>query len=77
MDASALAAHYAAQLLGAGWTPGDQAQAGPLVWSTWAFEDEGGQDWQGLFLAMEMAAIPDRRFVYVRTDWTRRVSENP
>jgi hypothetical protein len=68
LDAAVLEAHYAAQLEGAGWIRSDGAPARPLVWSAWTFQDEGGRDWQGLLLAMEMAEVPDRGFVYLRVD---------
>jgi len=65
LDVAVLEAHYAAQLEEAGWIRHDRAQSGPLVWSAWTFQDEGGRDWRGFLLAMEMAEVPDRRFVYL------------
>jgi hypothetical protein len=66
LEAAVLEAHYAAQLEEAGWIRRDRAQAGPLVWSAWAFQDEGGRDWRGFLSAMEIVGVPDRRFVYLR-----------
>jgi hypothetical protein len=66
---AALAAHYAAQLEQAGWTRRDAGQGGPLCWSSWTFQDEGGRNWQGTFFVLETrAALPRVCYAYLRAD---------
>lgn len=49
-----VAAHYAAQLEGAGWRRGDEGSGGPLAWSTWETADEEGEVWAGVFSAVRL-----------------------
>lgn len=65
LAASALVDHYSQQLRDAGWTRLDQGDSGPVSWSTWSFQDEEGQAWQGLFFVTEMPQSTDRRTVYL------------
>ncbi len=64
-----VAAHYVAQLEQAGWTRQGEAQAAPLVSSTWTFDDQTGQAWQGLFLVVEMATTPRQYMVQAHAYW--------
>ena len=68
----ALATHYAAQLLRGGWTQNDAGIAGPLAWSTWTFQDEDNEPWNGLFLILKRPGKERQYFLEVRADWDRK-----
>jgi hypothetical protein len=53
-----LEAHFAQQLVGAGWLRQDGAAQGPLAWSTWRLPDEG--EWSGFLYVLEGPAENER-----------------
>lgn len=65
-NSSALAAHFADQLIAANWTSTSQEESGPAAWSTWEFEDEEGLIWDGFLTVLEVAGSEDRRFVMMQ-----------
>ena len=51
----------------AGWTRRGAGQGGPLFWSGWTFQDDGGRNWQGTFFVLETrAAGPRECLAYLR-----------
>jgi len=68
LDSVTVEVHYSHQLKAAGWLRRDGGQSGPLAWSTWHYQDEGGQKWQGLLLVIALAEELDRQAVYLRVD---------
>jgi hypothetical protein len=66
LDSAAVEVHYADQLEAAGWLRRDGGQSGPLAWNTWYYQDEGGQEWQGVLLVIDMAEESDRQAVVLR-----------
>jgi hypothetical protein len=58
---SDVAAHYCTQLEKAGWHCLEQGEANPLAWSSWAFQDEDKENWQGLFFVLK---TPERGTAY-------------
>ena len=63
MPVPELEAHFARQLVAAGWTRLDGRADGPLAWSTWAVPGEG--DWQG-FLYVLAGPGPAHRSLHVQ-----------
>lgn len=66
MSAADLEEHYRAQLQDAGWDREDSGAGGPAAWSTWTFTDDDGDAWSGVFLALDLPAQEDTRFLYLR-----------
>ena len=66
LNSSALAAHYADQLTAANWTATSSEECGPASWSTWGFEDEDDIEWNGFFIALDLAGSEDKRFVMMQ-----------
>ena len=66
LNSSALAAHFADQLIAANWTATSQEESGPAAWSAWEFEDEEGLIWDGFLTALEVPGSEDKRFVMMQ-----------
>jgi hypothetical protein len=64
-SAAELEAHFARQLLAAGWTRTAGSSSGPLAWSTWKLPRDG--DWSGFLFALE-APGQHRRALYARAE---------
>jgi hypothetical protein len=72
MQPDALAAHYAAQLAKGGWVRTDEGIAGPLAWSTWTFQDEDKETWNGLFFILKRPGKERQHVLEVRIDWDKK-----
>ena len=72
MPLDALAAHYAAQLLKGGWTQTDSGSSGPLAWSTWTFQIEDNEPWNGFFFILKRPGKERQHVLEVRVDWDRK-----
>jgi len=66
LELAAVAAHYAQQLEGAGWTRREGGQSGPAAWSTWALRDADGQDCRGMFFVLQEPDIQGQYYLYIR-----------
>jgi hypothetical protein len=66
LDSAIVEVHYADQLEAAGWLRRDGGQSGPLAWSSWFYQDEEGQEWQGILLVIDVAGKSDRQAVVLR-----------
>jgi hypothetical protein len=69
MNSSSLTAHYADQLRAANWTMMGKGESGPSSWSSWGFEDEDGQVWDGFLMALELPGTEMQRFVLMQANW--------
>lgn len=56
LDLPTIMAHYVEQLTAADWTTVAQGIDGPMAWSTWTWQDQEGEPWQGLFFVMQWGA---------------------
>lgn len=72
MQLDALAAHYAAQLLKGGWTQTGAGISGPLAWSTWTFQDEENEPWNGFFYILKRPGKERQHVLEVRVDWDKQ-----
>ena len=70
LEIAAIAAHYTRQLEAVGWTRHAEGQDGPLAWSTWTFQDDDGQNWQGWFFALRTSDQPGKYMLQVHAQWT-------
>ena len=68
LNSSAIAAHFADQLIAANWTATSQEESGPAAWSTWEFEDEEGLIWDGFLTVLEVPGSEDKRFVMMQAN---------
>ena len=68
LNSSALAAHFADQLIAANWTATSQEESGPAAWSTWEFEDEEDLIWDGFLTVLEVPGSEDKRFVMMQAN---------
>lgn len=66
-----LAAHYADQLIKAGWTQADAGTSGFLAWHSWHFTDENQEPWNGLFFIFKTPDRSDDYFLYIRAVWNK------
>lgn len=64
MDLASLAAHYSAQLEGAGWLRTDGGQDGPQAWSAWTFTHKE-EPWTGAFSALRLPGAEGRYLLQV------------
>jgi hypothetical protein len=72
MQLDTLVPHYTAQLIKGGWARTDEGVSGPLAWSTWTFQDEDKENWNGLFFILKRPG-KDRQYVLeVRIDWNKK-----
>lgn len=65
LDLGVVAAHYEAQLEGAGWTKSAGDQQGAVAWSRWTFADKDGEAWRGMFVLIDTGDAPRRYSVQV------------
>lgn len=72
MPLDALTAHYAAQLLKGGWTQTDAGIAGPLAWSTWRFQDEDNEPWNGLLFILKRPGKERQHVLEIRINWDKK-----
>lgn len=68
LDLAATGVHYAAQLGEAGWSLSGEGQSGPQAWSTWAFTDEEGRPWVGVFTALRLPERPGQYFLQIHAN---------
>jgi hypothetical protein len=68
LDLAELAAHYTAQLEGAGWRPEEEGVAGRAAWSSWRLEHEG-EPWRGLLYALDRPDVPGQFLVHLQAEW--------
>jgi hypothetical protein len=72
MNSSSLAAHYADQLMAANWTMMDEGESGPSSWSSlssWGYNDEDGQAWNGFLIVLELPGTDKRqKFVLMQAN---------
>lgn len=52
LDLATIATHYADQLNAAQWTPVASGGDSTMAWSTWTWQDDEGDAWQGLFFVV-------------------------
>lgn len=69
LDVPAVGAHYQAQIQRGGWELRDSGESGPVAWSAWAFTDQEGQPWTGIFTAVRQPGTPRRYHLYVSGDY--------
>ena len=72
LDLPTIATHYAQQLEKGGWTKSDEGFSGPLAWSTWTFQDEDKQNWNGLFFVLKVPGKQREHALEVRIDWDKK-----
>jgi hypothetical protein len=72
MELTALSTHYAAQLAKGGWVRTDEGKTGPLAWSTWTFQDEDKETWNGLFFILKRPGKERQHVLEVRIDWDKK-----
>ena len=63
-----LLAHYDRQLEKGGWRRRDGGASGPAGWSFWAFQDNDGEPWRGVFLALNNPDRPRDYLVFVQIE---------
>ena len=68
----ALVPHYAAQLAKGGWVRTDEGISGPLAWSTWTFQDEDKENWNGLFFILKRPGKERQYVLEIRIDWDKK-----
>lgn len=69
MNSSSLTAHYADQLMAANWTIMGEGESGPSSWSSWSYNDEDGQTWDGFLMALELPGTDEtQRFVLMQAN---------
>lgn len=61
-------AHYDRQLEKGGWRRRDGGASGPAAWSFWAFQDNDGEPWRGVFLALNSPDRPRDYLVLVQIE---------
>ena len=61
LDLASVATHYGQQLRGAGWQEQESGETGQMAWSTYAFRDKDGEDWDALFFVV---SVPKKEGVY-------------
>ncbi len=62
LDLSSVATHYKDQLSKHGWQEQDSADDGPMIWSSYKFKDEDGEDWDAIFFVIK---VPRKQGVYM------------
>ncbi len=72
MQLDALTPHYTAQLVKGGWSRTDEGVSGPLAWSTWTFQDEDKENWNGLFFILKRPGKERQYVLEVRIDWDKK-----
>jgi hypothetical protein len=69
MNSSSLTDHYADQLKAANWTMIGEGESGPSSWSSWSYNDEDGQAWDGFLMALELPGTDEKqRFVLMQAN---------
>lgn len=68
MSPRALAEHFAAQLVEAGWVLQVEDSGEGAAWSNWLVTDEDGDVWSGLLMIIATSEEPARRFALVRVE---------
>jgi hypothetical protein len=68
LSLDAVAAHYAAQLMEAGWSLSAEGSSGSQAWSTWTFAGTQGEPWAGAFTALRLPETPRRHLLHLRAD---------
>ena len=69
MNSSSLMAHYADQLTAANWTMMGEGESGPSSWSSWSYNYEDGQAWDGFFMALELPGTDEKqKFVLMQAN---------
>lgn len=68
LDLAAVAAHYAGQLTGAGWTQGANGESGPAAWSAWSLRDEDGEPWHGLLFILKQPEAEGQYYLIIRVE---------
>ncbi len=66
MNSSSLMAHYADQLKAANWTMMGEGESGPSAWSSWSYNDEDSQAYDGFLMALELPGTETQRFVLMQ-----------
>ncbi|MGH2497765.1 MAG: hypothetical protein ACRDIV_23935 [Ktedonobacteraceae bacterium] len=72
MQLDALVPHYTAQLEKGGWIRTDEGISGPLAWSTWTFQDEDKENWNGLFFILKRPGKERQYVLEARIDWDKK-----
>lgn len=67
-DLASVGDHYAGQLVAAGWQSAGRGVDPQLVWHSWTFVDQEGEQWQGLFLARSRTSLPGEVLLHLRVD---------
>lgn len=68
LDPEVVIAHFASQLTRYGWRQTEAGQGARMGWSSWEFQDEDGERWQGLLLALERPTTPREYLLHLRID---------
>lgn len=69
VNSSSLAAHFADQLMAANWTMIGEDESGPSSWSSWSYNDEVGQAWDGFLMALELPGADEmQKFVLMQAN---------
>jgi len=69
MNSSSLTAHYADQLTTANWTMMSEGESGPSAWSSWSYNDEDGQAYDGFLMALELPGTDEKqKFVLMQAN---------
>ena len=58
--------HYASGLEEAGWQLVERGENGPQAWSTWRFNDEQGEPWDGTFSVLRLSGATTRYLLQVQ-----------
>jgi hypothetical protein len=71
LTAEGLADQYGGQLAEAGWLLDERASTERASWSSWAINDEDGDEWRGFFIVIESPTDPKKRYVWFQVDKVR------
>ncbi len=65
----AVAAHYDAQLAGAGWQLSRSGLTPPVAWSTWTLTDTEGEPWRGFLIIVQHPEDEHHYVLDLHVDW--------